>query len=114
MGLVEVMGAKKKKKGGRATPSWVLSAAVAVEARMKKGDGQQAELHPPFPYLNVSVSPREQRRENKAERWAPPWAGRCLVQNDADAQVDGAEAAQQLFSVKVKQHSVFRGEIFIV
>lgn len=55
MGLVEVVGAKKKKKrrggvGGLGlTVSWVLSAAVDVEARVKEGDGQQAALHPPLP-----------------------------------------------------------------
>lgn len=63
MGLVEVVGAKK----GRATPSWVLSAVVDVAARMKEGDGQQAELHPPLPWLYMSISPREQQNENKAE-----------------------------------------------
>lgn len=113
MGLVEVVGAKKKKKKkGRATPSWVLSAAVDVEARMKEGDGQQAELHPPLPWLCMSVRPSEQQREKKAERWgsqqpALPWAGLNLNQNDADAQAGGAEAAQQLFLVKVKPQSVF-------
>lgn len=39
-----------QKKKGRVTPLWVLSAAVDVEARMKEGDGQQAELHPPLPF----------------------------------------------------------------
>lgn len=50
MGLVDVAGVKKKKmergEGGR-QPSWVLSAAVDVRARMQEGDGQQP--HPPLP-----------------------------------------------------------------
>lgn len=59
----------KKRGGGGAglTLSWVLSAAVDVEARVKEGDGQQAALHPPLPRLYMSISPTEQQRENKAE-----------------------------------------------